>query len=401
MKLRALEVSELSSYIKRILINDPILYNIRIKGEISNFKVHSSQNVYLTLKDEKSRLNCVIFKKNYDKKLNLKNGTKVIADGYISLYERDGSYQLYINSIEKEGLGELHLRFEELKEKLSKEGLFDSKYKKQIPKVPRNIGVVTSPTGAVIRDIINVVKRRYPKVSIKLYPVNVQGERSTNEICEGIDFFNSKQNVDVIIIGRGGGSLEELWSFNEESVARKIFSSNIPIISAVGHETDYTISDFVSDMRASTPSVAAEIATPSLKEIEYKIENCKKKMEQILINKIDIEKYKIEHVMNRINNHIELYVIKDNIIQVDKIYDKINFEMKNKLSLREERLISLASQLHNLSPLATLNRGYGVIQKEDKVISSIDTVEINDRLDITLSDGNIYCVVEHIKSKEV
>ena len=267
MKLRALDISEANSYIKRILTNDPILYNLRVKGEISNFKVHSSGNVYLSLKDEKSKLNCIIFKSNYDKSLNLDNGVKIIATGYISVYERDGAYQLYINEVEIEGIGNLYIEFNKLKEKLKNEGLFDSKYKKQIPKMPRSIGVVTSPTGAVIRDIINVTKRRFPKVDIKLYPVNVQGDKSAEDICSGIEFFNRMENVDTIIVGRGGGSLEELWSFNEEIVAREIFKSKIPIISAVGHETDFTICDFVSDMRAPTPSAAAEIATPDLSEI--------------------------------------------------------------------------------------------------------------------------------------
>ncbi len=233
MKLRALDISEANSYIKRILINDPILYNLKVKGEISNFKIHSSGNVYLSLKDQNSKLNCVIFKSNYDKRMDLHDGIKVIASGYISVYERDGSYQLYINSIEIEGIGNLYIEFNKLKEKLSKEGLFDHRYKKAIPKIPKAIGVVTSPTGAVIRDIINVIKRRYPKIDIKLYPVNVQGANSANDICEGIKFFNNMKNVDTIIVGRGGGSIEELWSFNEEIVAREVFNSQIPIISAV------------------------------------------------------------------------------------------------------------------------------------------------------------------------
>ena len=248
MKLRALEISEVNSYIKRVLTNDAILYNLKVKGEISNFKVHGSGNVYLSLKDEKSKINCVIFKSNYNKDLQVDNGSKVIAHGYISLYERDGSYQLYINDIEIEGLGDLYIEFNKLKEQLSKEGLFDVKYKKTIPKIPKSIGVITSETGAVIRDIINVIKRRYPKVNIKLYPVKVQGQQSKYDICEGIKFFNKEKNVDTIIVGRGGGSIEELWSFNEEMVAREVFNSKIPIISAVGHETDFTICDFVADM---------------------------------------------------------------------------------------------------------------------------------------------------------
>lgn len=401
MKLRALGISEANSYIKRILVNDPILYNLKVKGEISNFKLHSSGNVYLSLKDENSKLNCVIFKSNYDKNLELKNGIKVIASGYISVYERDGSYQLYVNSIEIEGIGNLYIEFNKLKEKLSKEGLFDSKYKKAIPTIPKSIGVITSPTGAVIRDIINVIKRRYPKVSIKLYPVTVQGDKSADDICEGIRFFNTMKNVDTIIVGRGGGSIEELWSFNEEIVAREVFKSEIPIISAVGHETDFTICDFVSDMRAPTPSAAAEIATPSLLDLEYKLNNIRNRMNMSLINQVQIDEQRLNSVFERINNYLKSYTIKDNIIQLDKIYDKIIFEIENNFNIEKERLMNMGAILHNLSPLATIDRGYSIIQKEGKVINSIKEIEFKDDIDIVLKDGSIECVVEKIINKEV
>lgn len=401
MKLRALDISEANSYIKRILVNDPILYNLKVKGEISNFKVHSSGNVYLSLKDENSKLNCVIFKSNYDKNLELKNGIKVIASGYISVYERDGSYQLYINSIEIEGIGNLYIEFNKLKEKLSKEGLFDPKYKKAIPTIPKSIGVITSPTGAVIRDIINVIKRRYPKVAVKLYPVTVQGDKSADDICEGIRFFNDMKNVDTIIVGRGGGSIEELWSFNEENVAREVFKSEIPIISAVGHETDFTICDFVSDMRAPTPSAAAEIATPSLLDLEYKFNNIRNRMNRSLINQVQIDEHRLKSVLERINNYLKLYTIKDNIIQLDKIYDKITFEVENNLNIEKERLMNMGAILHNLSPLATIDRGYSIVQKEGKVINSIKEIEFKDDIDIVLKDGSIECVVEKIINKEV
>ena len=401
MKLRALDISEANSYIKRILVNDPILYNLKVKGEISNFKVHSSGNVYLSLKDENSKLNCVIFKSNYDKNLELKNGIKVIASGYISVYERDGSYQLYINSIEIEWIGNLYIEFNKLKEKLSKEGLFDPKYKKAIPTIPKSIGVITSPTGAVIRDIINVIKRRYPKVAVKLYPVTVQGDKSADNICEGIRFFNDMKNVDTIIVGRGGGSIEELWSFNEEIVAREVFKSEIPIISAVGHETDFTICDFVSDMRAPTPSAAAEIATPSLLDLEYKLNNIRNRMNRSLINQVQIDEHRLKSVLERINNYLKSYTIKDNIIQLDKIYDKITFEVENNLNIEKERLMNMGAILHNLSPLATIDRGYSIVQKEGKVINSIKEIEFKDDIDIVLKDGSIECVVEKIINKEV
>ena len=401
MKLRALEISEVNSYIKRILTNDAILYNLKVKGEISNFKVHSSGNVYLSLKDETSKINCVIFKNNYNRSLQLDNGSKVVANGYISVYERDGSYQLYINDIEIEGLGNLYIEFNKLKEQLSKEGLFDVKYKKPIPAMPKAIGVVTSETGAVIRDIINVIKRRYPKVNIKLYPVNVQGNQSKYDICEGIKFFNRENNVDTIIVGRGGGSLEELWSFNEEIVAREVFNSKIPIISAVGHETDFTICDFVSDMRAPTPSAAAEIATPNLVDLEYKLDNIKNRISKSIINQVNIDKNRIEYIFEKINSYLKSYTIKDKITQIDKIYDKINFEIENTVSIEREKLRSTGVILHNLSPISTLDRGYSIVHKEGNILNSIKEINIKDNLDIRLRDGNIKCVVNSIENEEV
>ncbi|MCC3865329.1 exodeoxyribonuclease VII large subunit [Terrisporobacter petrolearius] len=401
MKLRALDISEANSYIKRILINDPILYNLRVKGEISNFKVHSSGNVYLSLKDEKSKLNCIIFKSNYDKSLKLDSGVKIIASGYISVYERDGAYQLYINEVEIEGIGNLYMEFNKLKEKLKKEGLFDTKYKKEIPKTPKSIGIVTSPTGAVIRDIINVTKRRFPKVDIKLYPVNVQGEKSAKDVCEGIEFFNKMENVDTIIVGRGGGSLEELWSFNEEIVAREVFKSKIPIISAVGHETDFTICDFVSDMRAPTPSAAAEIATPDLSQIYYKLDNIRNRMNRSLNNQVTLENEKLVNTFEKINNYMKNYVIRDKVIQLDQIYDKINFRLEQNLETSKEKLSKKAALLHNLSPLATISRGYSIVEKDNKVINSIKEVDVNEDINITLKDGSLECNVNKINSKEV
>ena len=401
MKLRALDISEANSYIKRILTNDPILYNLRVKGEISNFKVHSSGNVYLSLKDEKSKLNCIIFKSNYDKSLNLDNGVKIIASGYISVYERDGAYQLYINEVEIEGIGNLYIEFNKLKERLKKEGLFDTKYKKKIPKMPKAIGIVTSPTGAVIRDIINVTKRRFPKVDIKLYPVNVQGEKSAKDICEGIEFFNRMENVDTIIVGRGGGSLEELWSFNEEIVAREVFKSKIPIISAVGHETDFTICDFVSDMRAPTPSAAAEIATPDLSEIYYKLDNIRNRMNRSLNNQVILDNEKLINTFDKINNYMKNYVIRDKVIQLDQIYDKINFRVEQNLETSKEKLSKKAALLHNLSPLATISRGYSIVEKNNKVINSIEEVNLNEDINVTLKDGSLECSINKINSKEV
>ena len=401
MKIRALDVSEANSYIKRILINDPILCNLKIKGEISNFKVHSSGNVYLSLKDQNSKINCVIFRNDYDRNLNLENGTKVIASGYISVYERDGSYQLYIEHIEIAGIGNLYIEFNKLKEKLQKEGLFDYKYKKPIPKIPKSIGVVTSPTGAVIRDIINVTKRRYPKVHIKLYPVKVQGEGAKDEISEGIRFFNEIHKVDTIIIGRGGGSIDDLWAFNEEEVARCVFESKIPIISAVGHEIDFTICDFVSDMRAPTPSAAAEIATPDVDDLYFKLENIKSRMNKSLTNIVNYDEQKLKYTFNRINTILNDYIISDKIYDLDKIIEKLNNNIETRINKEEMNLKNLGSLLHNLSPLRTLDRGYSIINKEDVVVNSVLKVSENDEIEVVLSDGSLDCTVNKINKKEV
>ncbi len=401
MKLRALDISEVNSYVKRILTNDPILYNLRVKGEISNFKVHSSGNVYLSLKDEKSKINCIIFRSNFDKSLKLDDGVKIIASGYISVYERDGAYQFYINEVEIEGVGNLYIEFNKLKEKLKNEGLFDSRYKKEIPKMPKSIGVVTSPTGAVIRDIINVVKRRFPKIDVKLYPVNVQGEKSAQDICDGIEFFNHMENVDTIIVGRGGGSLEELWSFNEEIVAREIFKSKIPIISAVGHETDFTICDFVSDMRAPTPSAASEIATPDLSDIYFKLDNIKNRMNRSLNNQVILDNEKLNNTFDKINNYMKSYIIRDKNIQIDQIYDKINFRLEQNIENSKEKLSKKGAILHNLSPLATLSRGYSIVEKDGEVINSIENINVKDEINITLRDGKLECNINKINSKEV
>ena len=401
MKIRALDVSEANSYIKRILINDPILYNLRIKGEVSNLKLHSSGNVYLSLKDQNSKINCVVFKSDYDRSLNLENGTKIIASGYISVYERDGSNQLYIKNIEVSGIGNLYIEFNKLKEKLQKEGLFDYKYKKPIPKIPTSIGVVTSPTGAVIRDIINVTTRRYPKVHIKLYPVKVQGQGSKEQICEGINFFNKKHPVDTIIVGRGGGSIEDLWSFNEEEVARCIFESKIPIISAVGHETDFTICDFVADMRAPTPSAAAEIATPDIRDLYFKLDNIRDRMNKSLNNAVEYDEQKLKYTFTRMNTILNDYIINNKIYEMDKIIEKINLSMENKINKEDMNLKNLGSLLHNLSPLKTLDRGYSIINKENVVVNSISNVSEKDKIEVILSDGSLDCTVDKINKKEV
>lgn len=399
MRIRALDVTELNEYIKRLLNDDPILSNIKVRGEISNFKIHSSGNVYLSLKDENSKVNCMIHKNSFDKNLELEDGKKIIADGYISSYIRGGVYQLYIRKIEIEGEGELYREFIKLKNKLEKEGLFDYEYKKQIPTFPKSIGVITSPTGAVIKDIINVVKRRYPKINIKLYPVLVQGPRSKDNLVEALEFFNKNKNVDIIIIGRGGGSLEELWPFNEESVARAVFNSEIPVISAVGHETDFTICDFVSDMRAPTPSAAAEIVTPNLMDILNYQNNILKAMKSSVINTVNYQKQKLDSSIHRFILYKERSLFTDRYMELDRYQERIENTMSLLLREEREKLNMFSNSMANLNPFSVLERGYSLAQKDNILVSKVEDVSLGDKIDLMVSDGSIECEVINSRKK--
>lgn len=332
MKIKTLTVTELNSYIKRTLDNDFILNNLYIKGEISNLKYHSSGHIYFSLKDSISKINCVMFRSNsIDLDFKLQEGMEVIASARCSIYPETGSLQLYISSLQKEGIGELHIKFEKLKKKLQEEGYFDEDHKKAIPKMPRRIGVVTSETGAVIRDIINVSRRRNSYVDIVLYPAVVQGEKAYKTVIEGIKFFNAQKSVDVIIIGRGGGSIEELWNFNEEELAKEIFNSKIPIISAVGHEVDFTISDFVSDYRASTPSQAAEIAVPLESDIIKEIENYNKRIKEIAFNKFNYEKERLFNYKKILQLNNPEVTLSNSYLEIDNIQDKMKKIINNRI----------------------------------------------------------------------
>lgn len=396
MKIRTLEVSEVNEYIKKVFLDDPILNSLKIRGEVSNFKIHSSGHVYMTLKDKNSKIRCMVYRSDYNKDLDLNNGSKIVADGYISNYVNDGSYQLYIKNISLEGMGNLYLEFLKLKGKLEKEGLFSSKYKKTIPRFPKDIGVVTSETGAVIRDIINVVTRRYPKVNIKLYPALVQGKESVASLIEGINFFNQECPVDTIIIGRGGGSLEELWSFNDEELARVIFSSHIPVISAVGHETDFTICDFVSDERAPTPSAAAEIATPNLASLMKDQELMAKRMANYINNRIILEKHKLISNMDRFSQYADRYMLGDRYMALDRIFDKMDASFMNYISKKRDEMNLYGAKMSSLNPFAIFDRGYSIAQKNGQIVSSVDNVVDGDRLEINLKDGVLGCQVSDI-----
>ncbi|WP_282745518.1 exodeoxyribonuclease VII large subunit [Peptostreptococcus stomatis] len=400
MKIRVLEVSEVNEYIKKVFLDDPILNSVKVRGEISNFKIHSSGHVYLTLKDNKSKIRCMIYRSDYNKDLELDNGSKIVADGYISNYVSDGSYQLYMKNVSLEGVGNLYLDFLKLKKKLDKEGLFSNYYKKPIPRFPKSIGVVTSETGAVIRDIINVISRRYPKVAIKLYPALVQGKDSVSSLIAGINFFNLEYPVDTIIIGRGGGSLEELWSFNDEDLARAIFASSIPVISAVGHETDFTICDFVSDERAPTPSAAAEIATPNLADLLREQDLMAKRMTNSINNRIILEKHRLRSSMDRFSQYADRYMLGDRYIALDMILDKIDSSFTKYIQKKREEMNLYGVKMSSLNPFSIFDRGYSIAEKEGRIVSTIRDIDQGDKLKINLKDGKLDCQVVDIEAND-
>jgi len=366
-----------------------------VKGEISNFKNHSSGHLYFSLKDEGATIKCVMFKgQTLSLKFKPEDGMKVIISGYVSSYERDGQYQLYCDFMQVDGVGDLYVQYEKLKAKLEAEGLFDENRKKKLPLLPRTVAVITSPTGAVIRDILNVSLRRFPKANIKLFPASVQGEGAYKELTHQVRLINEKNLADVIIIGRGGGSIEDLWNFNNEELAYAIADSKIPVVSAVGHETDFTICDFVSDLRAPTPSAAAEVVFPQLDELQYKILNFEKRLKFALLGNLDSKKKQLKVVsesyyfrkpMEIINKlKLRLDIASKQIIQAQErsIIDKKNIFIKN------------INKLDTLSPLKTLSRGYSVALKGDKVIKEKADIGISESFLLRLNDGEIKAVRE-------
>lgn len=389
MKYNAVTVTQLNKYLKDKFDNDENLEAILVKGEISNFKNHYTGHLYFTLKDENSLIKCIMFK-GYAERLNFipKDGMKVMVFGSVSVFERDGVYQIYAKSILEDGVGDLHEKFEQLKNKLEAEGLFDVKHKKAIPMYPIIVGVLTSQTGAVIRDIINVSTRRNPNVYIKLFPVPVQGPGAAEQIAEKIKIMNEKKLADVLIIGRGGGSLEDLWPFNEEIVARAIYESELPIISAVGHETDFTIADFVADLRAPTPSAAAELAVPDVYELKQKILNYQNRYRQALKKKIEVMKLRFESVMKSrvftdpLRKIIDNSTILDNyMIRLENSVEKIQKERRNNYA-------ELITKLDTLSPLKTLSRGYNLAEKDGKIVKSVNQLEKDEVIKLKFIDGN-------------
>lgn len=390
MKLKTLSVSEVSTYLKKIIDNDFILNNLSVKGEISNLKYHGSGHIYFSLKDDVSKINCVMFKSRaMELDFDLEEGMEVVIRGRVSIYNGNGSLQLYCDEIKKEGLGELFVKFEKLKEKLSKEGLFDLDGKRSIPQFVKRVGIVTSPTGAAVRDIINVAKRRNSKVDLVLYPAKVQGKGAYLEVIDGINYFNSEDSVDVIIIGRGGGSIEELWNFNEEELAYEIYNSRIPIISAVGHEVDYTISDFVADIRAATPSQGAEIAVSREDELVRELDYLDEKLNNFVDILLKEKKEELASLKKMLTLNSPEVKIVNAYKEIDALHSRMGYVIKNKISLEKERLEGLNSLLLARNPITLLNKGYVIIKGEDGIITSKEEIKEEKTIDIIFKDGKV------------
>ena len=391
-----LSVTDINKYVKTLFENDPLLPEVSVRGEITNFKAHYTGHLYFTLKDEYSTIKCVMFK-GYAQFLKFKpsDGMKVVIKGQVSCFERDGVYQIYCKSMSPEGLGDLYLAYEQLKEKLNKEGLFDDIHKKPIPFLPKRVGVITSRTGAVIRDIINVSTRRYPNVDLLVYPAAVQGVNVASTVIEGLKTFNKLNNVDVIIIARGGGSFEDLFGFNDEALARQVFASQIPVVSAVGHETDFTICDFVSDLRAPTPSAAAELVYPEYSEIVSRIDKDKNRTIIAIKNYIERKRQYVERLKAAKLEKVPLDKINRYRLTIDNLMIKSEKDLRNKLNGYKTRCVESITKIDTLSPLKTLTRGYSVVENKDgKLIKTTKDVKPEDIINITVTDGKISAIVK-------
>lgn len=389
MNDKYLTVTQINKYIKYKMDNDSNLSVVYLKGEISNFKNHSSGHLYFTIKDESSRILAVMFRTNASK-INFKpvDGSKVLVVGRISCYEASGNYQIYVEEMLEDGVGNLYLEFEKLKKKLGDKGYFDDIYKKPIPKFPKKIGIITAPTGAAIRDIITTINRRYKLVELYIFPSLVQGENAKDDIVKNLNCA-SNYDLDLIILGRGGGSIEDLWAFNEEVVADAIFKSKIPIISAVGHEIDFTISDFVSDLRAPTPTAAAELSVPNTIDLINYIKQLEIRASKSMENIIDTKKSRLNSLINSyvLKNPKNMYEIKSQ--KLDNLVDKLNIYIKRNINDNNNRFINILNKLDALNPINTIKRGYSITKSKDKVITSIKNISENDIITTDLVDGII------------
>ena len=388
-------VSDLNNFIKNMFDNNRLLNSVHVKGEISNFVSHRSGHFYFSLKDHDGQIKAVMFRSSAMKlKFMPENGMKVTVYGSVSVYPRDGVYQMYATSMQPDGVGALYLAYEQMKARLEAEGLFSVEHKKPVPQFPKAIGVITSPTGAAIRDIINFLGRRYPLATVYIYPALVQGEGAARTLIDGIDYFDKSKLVDTVIIGRGGGSIEDLWEFNNEELARRIFACSVPVISAVGHETDFTICDFVSDMRAPTPSAAAELAVPDIRELSMAITNLEDRSDRALSRAA-------ERARERLNSLCSSDAIRDFSSLITQKADEVRDLLKNAtayyreiISDKKMSFVANVGKLDGLNPLSVISRGYSVVQKNEKTLSSVSSADIGDLITVRLSDGSLSAEVK-------
>ncbi|XMB87256.1 exodeoxyribonuclease VII large subunit [Mycoplasmatota bacterium WC44] len=414
-------IKDLTKYLKRKFDTDAFLKNISLKGEISNFTHHSRGHFYFTLKDDASQISAIMFSSSASK-INFKpvEGMEVIVKGYVSIYEATGKYQIYVNTMEQFGKGNIFLEFEKLKAKLNKEGKLSDLHKKPIPKFPKVVGVATSPTGAAVRDIYNTINRRYPLARIDFFPTLVQGESAKHSVVDSIEKANKLGECDILIIGRGGGSIEDLWAFNEEIVAEAIFNSKIPIISAVGHETDFTISDFIADLRAPTPTAAAELAVPDRMALMQDISNLKRHIDKIMNSKYEhlenrlkylnssyiftqplriFDKYemKLDNLINRVNVFSPEKVLSQQNEKLNYLFNNLNTSLKHKMDIENKSFNTYLEKLSILNPLNLMKKGYSIVTLEEKIVSTVKDVKVNDLVKLKVTDGTIDLSVKSIR----
>lgn len=403
MAIKPVSVSQLNGYIKRILQMDPLLGNVSVIGEISNLKFHGSGHVYFTLKDQNSKINCFLPADRVSKlRYQLSEGMEITASGYIYLYERGGSYSLNVKEIEVAGLGNLAIAFEKLKQKLEEEGLFDLEHKKAIPAFPDKIAVVTSETGAAVRDILKIIQSKNNYVDVLIYPVLVQGPAAAGEIAAAIDDINEKfPHIDTIIVGRGGGSMEELWAFNEEIVARSIYDSEIPVISAVGHETDFTISDFVADRRAETPTAAAHMAVPDIQELKNYVEDLKEQLKHSIIKDIQLKELHLSKLdLSAFQRDLESRITMEQM-RIDNIHQENQRKIQEIIDVREQQMTLFKNDLESLNPTAIMKRGYSAVtNKVGQLINSAKALKPEDELILYMKDGSVDCTVNETRGDE-
>lgn len=390
-------VSDLNNYIKNIFEKNRTLSSVSVRGEISNFVNHRSGHLYFSLKDSDGQIRAVMFRSRAATlKFMPESGMKVEVHGSVTVFPRDGSYQIYVSSMQPDGIGALYLAYEQMKTRLAEEGLFDEEHKLPIPEIPSRIGVITSPTGAAVRDIINVTGRRFPNTEVYIYPALVQGEGAEESLIKALDYLDTTGLCDVIIIGRGGGSIEDLWAFNSEKLARRIYEATTPIISAVGHETDFTICDFVADMRAPTPSAAAELAVPDKRELMLRLDSYDERLALAVQRKVSRSREKLDLLRARADRYTVINLIEARRVTVSRLAEKSNLLIAGYLERTKDRLFSCVEKANALSPLSILSRGYSIAETKNGIIKSTSEVDAGDEVRIILSDGAISATVTDI-----